>query len=150
MPHTDNSRRIDRNKQINKTAQRPEGIRQGEDLKFIFDLDGDDITGWIALIEVKVFPGDVALISRIVPATGNAWVGFLTSTETAALAVSSDSPYYLTAILRNASLNQERQIPTRFHVTPSWILPPVPSFLLLEDGLSKVVLEDGLGAILLE
>jgi len=96
-------------------------IRQGEDHPFSFELDGgEDITGWIALMEVKVFPDDVALISRIIPPTGNAWEGFLTSTETAALAISSDSPYYLTGILRNATLDQERQIPERFHVAPAW------------------------------
>ena len=95
-------------------------IRQGEDLEFIFDLDGEDITGWIALIEVKIFPSDVALISRVIPAKENAWEGFLTSTETAALAVSTDSPYSLTGILTNALTDQERQIPKRFHVSPAW------------------------------
>lgn len=95
-------------------------IRQGEDLEFVFDLDGEDITGWIALIEVKLFPDDAAIISRVIPATGNAWEGFLTSTETAALAVSGASPYYLTGKLTNASTEQERQIPRRFHVTKAW------------------------------
>ena len=95
-------------------------IRQGEDHEFSFDLEGDDITGWICLIEVKIFPDDQALISRVIPPTGNGWEGKLTSTETRALAVSTDSPYYLTGILTNSSTDEERQIPKRFHVSPSW------------------------------
>jgi len=95
-------------------------IRQGEDLEFVFDLDGDDISGWVCLIEVKVFPDDVALISRVIPPTGSEWQGELTSTETAALAVSTDSPYYLIGKLTNSSTDQERQIPKRFHVSPAW------------------------------
>lgn len=95
-------------------------IRQGEDLEFVFDLNGEDISGWIATIEVKRFPSDVALISRVIPADGRTWPGFLTSAETAALAVSSTSPYYLTGILTNSSTDQERQIPRRFNVTVPW------------------------------
>jgi len=95
-------------------------IRQGEDLEFIFDLDGEDITGWVCTIEVKVYPDDAALISRVIPPGNRVWEGFLTSTETAALDVSTDSPYYLTGILINSSTDQERQIPKRFHVSPAW------------------------------
>lgn len=95
-------------------------IRQGEDLEFVFDLNGEDISGWIATIEVKRFPSDAPLIQRVIPAVGRTWPGFLTSVETAALAVSSTSPYYLTGILTNASTDQERQIPRRFNVTVPW------------------------------
>lgn len=97
-------------------------IRQGEDLEFSFDLDGDDITDWVCTIEVKVFPSDTALISRVIPAdsSNSAWEGFLTSTETAALAVSSKSPYYLIGLLTNSTTDQERQVPKRFHVSPTW------------------------------
>lgn len=95
------------------------GIKQGEDLEFIFDLDGEEITGWICTIQVKIFPSDAALISRVIPPVERAWPGFLTSTETAALAVSTKSPYYLTGILTNSTTDQERQIPKRFHVGPA-------------------------------
>ncbi len=96
-------------------------IRQGEDLEFIFDLDGEDISDWVCLVEVKQFPDAAALISRVIPPSGdNSWEGFLTSTETAALAVSGASPYYLTGKLTNSSTDQERQIPRRFHVTKAW------------------------------
>lgn len=125
-------------------------IRQGEDLEFVFDLNGEDITGWIATIEVKRFPSDASLITRVIPAVGRTWPGFLTSTETAALEVSSESPYYLIGILTNSSTNEERQIPRRFNVSQDLLLPPPPSFLLQEDGVSRVLLEDGSGFILLE
>ena len=97
-------------------------IRQGEDLDFIFDLNGEDITGWICLIQVAQFFGEnnVALISRIVSPTQNAWEGQLSSTETAGLDVSSDSPYFLTGFLTNSGTDQERQIPKRFHVSAPW------------------------------
>lgn len=96
------------------------GIRQGEDLEFVFDLDGEDITGWICTIEVKRFPSDAPLIQRVIPPKERAWPGFLDSGETSLLAVSSTSPYYLTGILTNASTDQERQIPRRFNVTEPW------------------------------
>lgn len=124
-------------------------IRQGEDLEFVFDLNGREITGWIATVEVKRFPSDVALISRVIPAVGRTWPGFLTSTETAALDVSATSPYYLTGVLTNSSLNQERQIPRRFNVSTDLLLPPPPSFLLQADGVSKVLLADESGFVLL-
>lgn len=96
-------------------------IRQGEDLEFFFDLDGEDISGWVCLIQVSRSPEDeTALISRVVPPKGRAWPGFLTSTETESLPVSSTSPYFLTGFLTNSSTDQERQIPRRFNVTVPW------------------------------
>lgn len=124
-------------------------IRQGEDLEFVFDLDGEDITGWIATIEVKRFPSDAPLIQRVIPPDGRTWPGFLTSTETSALDVSSESPYYLIGILTNSSINQERQIPRRFNVSQDLLLPPPPSFLLQADGEGKFLLADGSGSLLL-
>ena len=96
-------------------------IRQGEDLDFVFDLDGEDITDWICEAQVSQTPEDeFALIKRVIPPVGNEWPGQLNSTETAALAPSSESPYHLTGILKNASTDQQRQIPKRFHVSPAW------------------------------
>ena len=98
-------------------------IRQGEDLEFVFDLNGEDITGWICTIFVKRFPSDAddAFITpREIPPVGRTWPGELTSTEIASLPVSSTSPYFLTGKLTNSSTNQERQIPRRFNVTVPW------------------------------
>lgn len=97
-------------------------IRQGEDLEFVFDLDGESIEGWIATIQVKRFPSDDPIIEREIPAVRRSWPGFLTSTETADLAVSSTSPYFLTGVLTNSSTDQERQIPRRFNVTVPWAI----------------------------
>lgn len=126
-------------------------IRQTDDLPFVFDLGGESIKGWVCEIFVKVYPDDDAIISRVIPAnsSNDAWEGFLTSTETAALAVSSKSPYYLIGKLTNAESNEQRQIPRRFHVGQDLRLP-VREFLLLEDDFSKLLLEDGASAILLE
>ena len=95
-------------------------IRQGEDLEFAFDLDGEDISGWVCTIEVKIYPSDVATISRVIPPGDRIWEGFLSSAETSGLAVSTDTPWRLTGILTNSSTDQERQIPKRFHISPAW------------------------------
>jgi len=93
-------------------------IRQGGDLQFVFDRDGADISGFVCLIEVKVFPDDTAIISRVIPPVGNTWPGFLTSTETAALKVGL---HFLIAKITNAAKQEERQVPERFQVTKQWL-----------------------------
>jgi len=93
-------------------------IRQGGSLPFIFDRDGEDITNFVCLIEVKQFPSDTAIISRIIEPVGNEWPGFLTSTETAALA---EGLYWLIAKITNSITDEERQIPERFNVTTAWL-----------------------------
>jgi len=95
-----------------------DAIRQGESLPFEFDRDGEDITGYTCLIEVKMFPDDVALISRIIPPEDGKWTGFLTQTETMDLEVGL---YYLTAQLSNVSTDEEEQKPTRFQVAKAWV-----------------------------
>ena len=95
-------------------------IYSGESLPFCFDLDGDDISGWICTMIVKKFPADTATIERVIAAVGNAWPGFLTSTETAALTLNSKTPYILAGILTNASTGEEEQVPIRFSIAPSW------------------------------
>jgi hypothetical protein len=93
-------------------------IRQGGDLKFVFDRDGADINGFVCLIEVKIFPSDTAIISRVIPAVGNEWPGFLTSSETAPLDVGL---YWLIAKITNSQTDEERQVPERFQVSPEWV-----------------------------
>jgi len=93
-------------------------IRQGGDLSFVFDRDGEDITGFVCTVEVKKFPADTAIISRIIPPVNEEWPGFLTSTETAALAVDT---YWLIAQLKNSTTDEERQIPERFQVSKAWV-----------------------------
>jgi len=98
-------------------------IHQGEDLEFRFHLDGEDITGWICTMLVKRFPKDDPIIERVIPPREikRDWPGFLTSTETAALDLSSVSPYWIIGVLTNSSTNQQRQIPRRFHIDESWV-----------------------------
>jgi len=93
-------------------------IRQGESLPFVFDRDGEDITGWTCLIEVKMFPDDTAIISRTIIPEEEQWKGFLTQTETMDLEVGL---YYLTAQLSNTSTDEEEQKPTRFQVSKAWV-----------------------------
>jgi len=60
-------------------------VRKGRSLPFVFDRDGQDITGWICTISVQRYPGDTPAISRVIEPKDQTWPGFLTSTETAAL-----------------------------------------------------------------
>jgi len=95
-----------------------DAIRQGESLPFEFDRDGQDITDYTCLIEVKMFPDDVAIISRVILPEDGKWTGFLTQTETMDLDVGL---YYLTAQLSNVSTDEEEQKPTRFQVAKAWV-----------------------------
>lgn len=98
-------------------------IRQGESLPFSFDLGDTDTTGYICTISVRQYPDDTAAISRVVEPSQDTssgqvvWSGFLTSTETAALAVGM---WILNADLDNASTVENTQIPVRFQTTPNW------------------------------
>lgn len=97
-------------------------IKQGESFPFVFDLNGEDISGWILTIFVKQFPSETAIISREIEADSEtrAWPGFLTQTETSALPVSSTTPFYLIGKFQNILTDQEIQSPERFNVTPVW------------------------------
>lgn len=92
-------------------------VRKGESLPFEFDRGDESIDGWVCLIEVKKLTADAALISRTITPTGTVWPGFLTATETAALAVGL---YRLIAVLTNATTDEEEQVLLRFNVTDSW------------------------------
>ena len=94
-------------------------VRKGESLPFVFDRAGESIDGWVCTIEVKKVPSDSSLITRVITPDGDTWPGFLTSTETSALAIGT---YRLIGALTNSSTNEEEQITetTRFNITDSW------------------------------
>lgn len=92
-------------------------VRKGENLPFEFDRADESIDGWVCTVEVKKFTSDTALISRVISPTGQAWISFLSSTDTTALAIGL---YRLIAVLTNASTDEEEQIALRFNVTESW------------------------------
>lgn len=96
-----------------------ERIQQGESLPFKFHRDGADITGWVCTITAKKYPGDTASINRVVPpdSDGKSWTGFLTNTETSALA---PGLWFLTGSLVKLSTNEMEQKPSRFGVAPAW------------------------------
>jgi len=94
-----------------------ETVRQGESLQFVFDRDGESIDGWICTIEVKKFPGDASSITRVITPEGNEWPGFLTQTETSALAIGT---YRLIGVLTNSSTDEEEQEIIRFNLTDTW------------------------------
>ena len=95
-------------------------VRQGESHDFDFAVIGSDTTsGWIATLVVKEFPSGTVFITRVVDATTNVtWDGFLTSTETAALA--ADTTYRLIGILTNSGTDEAQQDISRFAITASW------------------------------
>lgn len=93
-------------------------IEQGESFSFVFDRDGEDITGWVCSIEVKQFPSDVPFIARIIPPEDGHWPGTLTSTETEPLPVGL---YYLHADLTYAATDERELKQERIQVSPTWL-----------------------------
>ena len=76
-------------------------IRQGDSLTFAFGLGGEILDDWVCNIEVKEFPGDVALISRAISLQkNNAFVDALRSSETTSLV--SGKTYRLYGRLTNS------------------------------------------------
>lgn len=92
-------------------------VREGESLPFVFDRGDESIEGWVCTIEVKKFPGDTSSLTRVIPAVGNSWPGFLTSAETSGLAIGT---YRLIGVLTNTTTGEEEQVPLRFNITDSW------------------------------
>ena len=92
-------------------------VRKGESLPFVFDRGDESIDGWVCLAEVKKFTSDAALISRTITADGETWPGFLTATETTALAIGL---YRLIGVLTNSTTDEEEQVLLRFNVTEAW------------------------------
>lgn len=94
-------------------------VRKGGSLPFVFTPGKDQTTeDFVCTIKVRQFASDSVLISRTITPENGVWSGFLTSTETAALAAATT--YRLFAILTNSSTDEEDQIQTRFQVTADW------------------------------
>ena len=98
-------------------------IQKGESLPFSFDRGWETTAGSVCTIIVKQFPADSSAISRVIPLTtdndGNSvWSGFLTSTETTALAIIG--LWYLTAQLVNSTTGEKEELPRRFSLSTTW------------------------------
>ena len=89
----------------------------GESVYFTFSLPDEDPNRWTNVISVKNFPGDVEFISREILASGTIWIGFLTSTETAAL---TPGNYYLTGTLTNVQEDRVVEQSYRFKIASGW------------------------------
>lgn len=94
-------------------------IKRGESLPFLFDRDGQDVSGWVCTINVSQYPGDTPEISRVVEPTGNEWEGFLTSAETTAL--TKLGIWRLTGVLTNATTNERESVPVPFNLSEAWV-----------------------------
>ena len=92
-------------------------VHKGESLPFRFDRGDESIADWSCLIEIKKFTSSVASISRTILEADAGWPGFLTSTETAALATGL---YRLIGVLKNTTTDEEEQVLLRFNMTESW------------------------------
>lgn len=112
-------------KLLNFPQTKPLLVRQGESVPFTFarikpQANTNPSSNWALSIFVKKYPKDSAIIEReIEPLDGNAdfWQGFLTQTETAALATGL---YRLIGKMTNTVTNEEQQIPLRFNVSAAW------------------------------
>lgn len=123
-------------------------IRQGGDLPFVFDRDGESIEGFICTVTVKQVPGTATSIADfVVEAVGNTWPGSLTPEQTADL---NPGTYYLVAKITNAANEEDRQIPERFHVTRRFSTPVQTFFYLVQGNETDVYLTEDGGKYLLE
>lgn len=105
-------------------------IRQGESLPFSFNLGGASLAGRTCTIYVKQHAKDISTIKREIPldSGGNAFSGFLTSTETAPLKVGS---WRIFGDMPNIIQGRDRQVVTkeiRFDVAQTF----VPSGIIVE------------------
>lgn len=103
---------------IKNLSRIPALTPQGVSLPFTFDLDGDDVTGWICTINVMRFPGDTPAITRVITPTANTWTGYLTATETAALTPTGQ--WRLVGNLTNASTDQADEVVQRFSLQEAY------------------------------
>lgn len=95
-------------------------ITKGESLSFVFDRDGESVTGWVCTIKVLQNVADTPEIDRVIALDSNGqWSGFLTQTETAAL--TSTGIYRLIGVLTNATDDKEEQQIKRFQLNPAWV-----------------------------
>ncbi len=92
-------------------------VRQGGSVPFTFDRGDESISGWICTIHVKEFKDDSSQITRVIAEDAGEWDGFITSTETDALALVM---YRLIGVLTNASTGEEEQVILRFNLIQKW------------------------------
>lgn len=95
-------------------------IAQGDSLPFAFSRSGQSLAGYTCTISVKKYPGDTAPINREIPADRLVFPGFLTSTETAALDITTDTPYRLIGLMVSATTGEQETAIVRFHLTDEW------------------------------
>jgi len=96
-----------------------EPLHVGDSKDFCFDLDGDSVSGWVCTINVKKYPADTTLLTRIITADGDTWPGFLTATETTALGVGA---FRLIGKLVKSATDEQRTAAQRyrFNLAPAF------------------------------
>lgn len=94
-------------------------VKKGESLPFVFDRDGESVSGWICTIYVKQFKADTAAITRVIALDADdQWSGYLTATETESL--TAPTLYRIIAKLTHADNVEEEQVPIRFQLNEAW------------------------------
>ena len=88
-------------------------VRRGRSLSFVFDRDGQSISGYTCTIEVKRFNGAASEISRVIAPNGSEWPGFLTASETTALG--DLGTWLLVGVITKDDTTEYQTI--RFHLT---------------------------------
>lgn len=100
-------------------------IQQGESLDFEFDRgENVSIQDWTCTIYVRTKAGGAdGITPREIEPSGNSWPGYLTQTETAGLALSTNAtgPWNLIALMQNTTTDEEEQEVVRFRVTKPWV-----------------------------
>jgi len=124
---------------------KPTQIRQGGDLPFSFNLDGDSLEGRTCTIYVKQHIKDISTITREIPLNDDrtAFEGFLTSAETMGLSVGL---WHIFADMVDILTGQDRQIASgtvRFEVGETVVDSVVPATIINSVSLGTVIPSGG-------
>lgn len=92
-------------------------LQKGESLPFEFDRGENSIDGWTCTISVKTKPSAAAEFSRVITPLSGSWPGFITESESDALA---KGLFYLIALLQNTSTDEKEIITVRFTISTEW------------------------------
>ena len=92
-------------------------LQKGESLPFEFDRGDNSIDGWTCTISVKTKPSAAVEFTRVIPPLNGKWPGFITQSESSALAIGL---FYLIALLEDTSTDEQEIITVRFRISTEW------------------------------
>ncbi len=94
----------------------PNNVEQGRTFDFDFALSGEDPTAFTTTFNVLQYPGDTPAVTRAMTVEDDKYIGSLTGTETAALAV-GQWIIHINAVDSDEDLAE----PIKLYVSKGWV-----------------------------